>query len=265
VRICALGDLLLDVIVRLDEPLSPGADARAETRLGAGGQAANVAAWAVELGAAGRFVGKRGGDEAGRLAAAELERRGVELAGPVAAERNGVVVSLVEPGGARTMASDRGSSPDLSPDALEAAWFACDALHLSGYSLMRSPIVEAAVRAAELARAAGARVSVDLSSWTHIERFGATLRPALAEIAPDTVFGNEREWEALGEVDATTRVVKRGARGIVVDGVEHAAHAADVVDTTGAGDALAAGFLVGGVDAALAAAARCIAQVGAMP
>ena len=49
-RICALGDLLLDVIVRLSEPLSPGADARAATRVGAGGQAANVAAWAVELG-----------------------------------------------------------------------------------------------------------------------------------------------------------------------------------------------------------------------
>src|SRR5437588_12123261 len=109
-RICALGDLLLDVIVRLAEPLSPGADARAEMRLGAGGQAANVAAWAVELGAAGRFVGKRGGDEAGRLAAAELERRGVELAGPGAAQRNGVVVSPVEPGGDRAVASGRGGA-----------------------------------------------------------------------------------------------------------------------------------------------------------
>jgi sugar/nucleoside kinase (ribokinase family) len=263
-RVCTLGDLLLDVIVRLDAPLSAGDDVTARTELSAGGQAANVAAWAVELGAEARIVATRSDDEAGRSVTAELTRRGVDVRGP-AGERTGVVVSLVEPGGARTMASDRGSSPDLSPDALEAAWFACDALHLSGYSLMRSPIVEAAVRAAELARAAGARVSVDLSSWTHIERFGATLRPALAEIAPDTVFGNEREWEALGEVDATTRVVKRGARGIVVDGVEHAAHAADVVDTTGAGDALAAGFRVGGVDAALAAAARCIAQVGAMP
>src|SRR2546421_12746771 len=97
-RICALGDLLLDVIVRLAEPLSPGADARAHTRLGAGGQAANVAAWAVELGALGRFVGKRGDDEAGELAAAELERRGVELAGPGAAARDRGGVPPVRPG-----------------------------------------------------------------------------------------------------------------------------------------------------------------------
>src|SRR2546422_4092022 len=65
VRICSLGDLLLDVIVRLAEPIVPGADATATTRAGAGGQAANVAAWAVELGAEARFVGKRGADAAG--------------------------------------------------------------------------------------------------------------------------------------------------------------------------------------------------------
>src|SRR5919202_4211168 len=96
--IVCLGDLLLDVIVRLDEPLAPGADAVAETRAGPGGQAANVAAWAVELGAEARFVGKRGGDETGRLLTAELERRGVDVVGPVGG-RNGVVVSLVGPDG----------------------------------------------------------------------------------------------------------------------------------------------------------------------
>src|SRR5439155_1595893 len=113
---------------------------RALKRLGAGGQAANVAAWAVELGAEARFVGKRGGDEAGRLAAAELEQRGVEVAGPVAPERNGVVVSLVEPGGDRTMASDRGVAPSLRAEELDPAWFAdSDWLHLAGYSLLASP------------------------------------------------------------------------------------------------------------------------------
>jgi ribokinase len=260
-RICTLGDLLLDVIVRLDEPLASGADARAETRLGAGGQAANVAAWAVELGAEGRFVGKRGGDEAGRLAAAELERRGVELAGPVAPERNGVVVSLVEPGGDRTMASDRGAAPGLRPEELDPAWFAdCDWLHLAGYSLLASPIAEAAEAAAALR---GGRLSVDLSSWTAI---GDDFRERLERLRPDVVFGNEQEWEALGDgVTPPVRVVKRGARGFSVGGEEVAPAAGEVVDSTGAGDALAAGFLVGGPELAREAAARCVARLGAMP
>jgi sugar/nucleoside kinase (ribokinase family) len=59
--------------------------------------------------------------------------------------------------------------------------------------------------------------------------------------------------------------VKRGPRGISVDGAEHAALPTHAVDTTGAGDALAAGFLVGGAQLALETAARCVAQVGAMP
>jgi len=262
VRICALGDLLLDVIVRLGEPLSPGADARAETRVGAGGQAANVAAWAVELGAQGRFVGKRGGDEAGRLAAAELERRGVEVAGPVAAEQNGVVVSLVEPGGDRTMASDRGVAPRLRPDELDAAWFAdCDWLHLAGYSLLARPIAEAAEAAASLR---GGRLSVDLSSWTSIRESG--LRDRLERLRPDVVFGNEEEWRALGDgVPASVRVVKRGPRGFAAGDEEVAPLPGEVVDSTGAGDALAAGFLVGGVQLAREAAARCVAKLGAMP
>jgi sugar/nucleoside kinase (ribokinase family) len=262
VRICALGDLLLDVIVRLAEPLSPGADARAQTRLGAGGQAANVAAWAVELGAQGRFVGKRGDDEAGKLAAAELERRGVEVAGPVAPERNGVVVSLVEPGGDRTMASDRGVAPTLRPDELDPAWFAdCDWLHLTGYSLLASPMAEAAEAAAALRTG---RLSVDLSSWTAIR--GARLGERLARLEPDVVFGNEQEWQALGEgVRAPVRIVKRGARGFSVGEEEVAPQAGEAIDSTGAGDALAAGFLVGGVELAREAAARCVAKLGAMP
>ncbi len=111
----------------------------------------------------------------------------------------------------------------------------------------------------------GARVSVDLSSWTHIERFRDTMREALARIGPDIVFGNEREWETIGDIDTGVRVVKRGARGIVVDGEEHAAIPVDAVDSTGAGDALAAGFIVGGPRVALETAALCVAQVGAMP
>ena len=106
--IVTLGDLLLDVIVRLSQPLAEGADADATTKLGPGGQAANVAAWIAQLGGEARFVGKPADDDAGRTARAALERYGVEVVGPVVEGRTGTVVSLVGPDGARTMASDRG-------------------------------------------------------------------------------------------------------------------------------------------------------------
>src|SRR5712691_13545901 len=108
VRIATLGDVMLDVIVRLDQPLAAGDDVRAHTRTGAGGQAANVAAWAASLGAEARCIAKRGDDAAGELIARELASHGVELVGPVAAGTTGVVVSVVDGDGDRSMASDRG-------------------------------------------------------------------------------------------------------------------------------------------------------------
>jgi ribokinase len=263
-----LGDLLLDVIVRLQEPLSPGDDANAATRLTAGGQAANVAAWAVALGAEGRCVTRRGDDPAGVWVTAELAAMRVDVAGP-ADGRTGVVVSLVSPEGERTMASDRGSATLLEPGDLDPEWFACDCLHISGYSLLASPIDAAAIEAARLARVQGAHVSVDLSAWTRIRAQGAErFRAQLESLSPDVVFGNEAEWAEVGALD-TTRLVKRGADGFDVvrgDEVQQCqARDVSVVDTTGAGDALAAGFLVGGPELAVEAAARCVAQVGAMP
>src|SRR6266542_3596276 len=104
VLIATLGDVMLDVIVRLEQPLAPGADARC--------------------------IAKRGADPAGELVAAQLAALGVELVGPVAAGATGVVVSLVAEDGDRSMASDRGVSPTLAPDELEAPWLDCDVLHL---------------------------------------------------------------------------------------------------------------------------------------
>ena len=270
VLVVTLGDALLDVIVRLGEPLTSGADALATTQTAAGGQAANVAAWVVALDSQARAVSKRGDDLAGRVVTAELEGRGVEVAGPVAG-RNGVVVSLVGVDGERTMASDRGVAPELAPADLEPAWFACDCLHISGYALLATPIDGAALRATELARGNGARVSIDLSAWTRIREHGPVrFREQLEELEPDVIFADEAEWEIVGAAYglAPTAVVKRGARGLLVLGeerVELPAREGEVVDATGAGDALAAGFLVGGPELALDAAARCVATVGAMP
>jgi ribokinase len=275
-RIATLGDVLLDVIVLLAEPLAPGGDVRASNVAGAGGQAANVAAWAAELGADARCIAKRGVDPAGELVARELEARGVELAGPVGEGSTGVVVSIVDDGD-RALASDRGVAPSFAPEELDAGWVACDVLHLSGYALLREPIAATALLAARLARAQGARVSVDVAAWTEIRSFGPVrFRELLDELAPDVLFATEAEWELLGGayLTAPLGVLKRGARGCTVltddAKLDFAALDAEVVDPTGAGDALAAGFLVGGSleEAArrgLEAAARCVASVGSLP
>src|SRR6266540_2358470 len=168
-RVATLGDLLLDVVVRLDEPLVPGDDRPATTRAGAGGQAANVAAWVAVLGGSARFIGKRGGDGTGELVEAELRAPG---------------------------------------------WFDCDVLHVSGYSLQLEPIASAAERAVKLARASGARVSVDLSTWSSIDD---AFRARVRSLTPDVVFAGERERDTFGAME-TDWIVKRGALGVVIDG-----------------------------------------------
>jgi ribokinase len=267
-RVVSLGDLALDVVVRMRAPLARGADTASDVTLSAGGQGANVAAWAASLGAQARWLGKRALDGAGRLAAEELERRGVELLGPVAETGNGVVVSLVEDGGERSMFPHRGVATGLRPDVLEPAWLACDHLHVSGYALVADPVASAAARAVELARAQGARVSIDLSSWSAIrDRGAAPFRDLVASLAPDVVFANEDEEEIFGgRLPGAVWILKRGAQGCSFDGDERAALPVEaVVDTTGAGDALAAGWIVGDADLALEAAARCVQRAGAMP
>src|SRR3954468_12193908 len=281
-RIATLGDVLLDVVARLEQPLQRGDDVRAQTSTVVGGQAANVAAWVASLGAEARCIAKRGDDPAGELVAQALAARGVELIGPPAAGTTGVVVSLVEEG-ERSMASDRGVAPTLAADEIDPAWLeGCDVLHLSGYALLREPILHAALLAARFARDRGARLSVDVAAWTEIRAFGPVrFRELLDTLAPDLLFATEAEWEMLGGayLSAPTGVLKRGARGCVVvtedARLDLAPLDANVVDSTGAGDALAAGFLQvlvlegGSLEEAarrgLECAARCVARVGSFP
>jgi sugar/nucleoside kinase (ribokinase family) len=260
--VCTIGDLILDVIVLPDRPLAVDGDTPASIRLAAGGQAANVAAWASALGARSRLICKRGDDAASELAARELARHGAELCGPVVAGRGGVVVSTRDGAGGRTMASDRGVASSLEPTELDPAWIqSCDVLHVSGYCLLREPMAETAIEAARLAP----RVSVDLASAHDIEIAGARRFTACLEaLAPDLVFATEAERAAVPGFDAAW-VIKLGSRGARFPEGEYPAPAVEAVDTTGAGDALAAGYLVGGPELAIEAAARSVRSIGAMP
>src|SRR6185437_1426120 len=131
--------------------------------------------------------------------------------------RSGVVVSIVTPGGERTMASDRAAGAEFGADELDPAWLeGIDWLHVSGYAIATESLVSE--RAAELARAGGARISVDLSAVSVIERFGAErFAERLGRIAPEVVFATQAESDVGVHLHhSPTWVVKRGAAGIVV-------------------------------------------------
>jgi len=255
-------------------PLTEETDTPAATNIGVGGQAANVAAWVSALGGQSRLIAVRGTDPGAELVSAELARRGVQLVGPVVPGSTGVVVSLSSGGRRRSMLTDRGVGAELEAGAISPDWLdGCQWLHLSGYALAREPMRTAAIRAAREAIRRSVSLAVDLSSTAMIEAYGvASFRALIASINPDVVFGTEAEAALLGESMTTgtlsgpgTLIVKLGAEGVRVAGEHYPAPPTIAVDSTGAGDAFAAGYLVGGVDLGLAAAARAVAKMGAMP
>ena len=272
VLVACLGDVMLDVIVELPEGMSSDDDTPAEITFAAGGQAANVATWVTALGGRARVFGPRADTGPGHLVDDVLATQGVEVWGTTTG-RTGAVVSLVT-GGRRSMASDPG---DLSwlDEVRSGAWLdGADWLFVSGYTLLRTPDPQRIVETAAVARAHGSRVAVDLASAAMVSRFGADHFSALCQaLRPSAVFATDAEWDTshghFGAGGSTVLVLKHGDSGasFVIDGVadDRPVQPGPVVDVTGAGDALAAGYLVGGADLAMRAAARCVAHRGAQP
>jgi sugar/nucleoside kinase (ribokinase family) len=255
---------MLDVVLAPDRDLESGTDVPGRVALVQGGSAANTARWLGRLGARTTLIAAVGRDAAGRALVEAVRADDVTVrVSRVAGARTGRIGVVVATGGERSFVADRGAADLLDPTDLRSAWFeGADALHLPVYSLLGAPLGLAGLRAIELARAAGATVSVDLASIDPLLASGRrAARSLFAGIAPDILFATAPEAEALiggRRVDelleyASTAVVKRGSKGATVltrlgaapSRFEVATEHLDATDTTGAGDAFDAGFLVG--------------------
>lgn len=255
---------MLDVVLAPGRALESGTDVPGRVAMVQGGSAANTARWLGRLGARASLIAAVGRDGAGRALVEAVKADSVTpRVSRVAGVRTGRIGVLVTPDGERSFVADRGAADRLSPGDLRGSWFSgADALHLPVYSLLGVPLGEAGRRAIELARDAGASVSIDLASIGPLLAGGRrTARALIADAAPDLLFATAAEAEALlgvrgveGLLDfAPTAVIKRGAKGATVltrageqrQRFEIATVHLPVTDTTGAGDAFDAGFLVG--------------------
>ena len=276
----ALGKLVADQVLELSEPLVVGGQQRVVRTTTAGGAPANVTANLARLGVPARVACWAGADPLADGLLADLSARGVEIA---VARRGRTPVStvLVHPDGERTLLSDGGEGA-LEPEDVRPGWLTDAAvLHLDGYDLLRYP--DALRTAAALARDAGVPVSVDVAAASRI-RGVENYAELLASLRADVLFCNANEADVLGITAELPHwapelvLVHDGPRPTWVrtrgGAWEVSVEPVEVRDTTGCGDAFAAGVLAGwragsalldSVRTGHAAAAAVAQVVGAQP
>jgi sugar/nucleoside kinase (ribokinase family) len=225
----------------------------------AGGSACNTIVGAGKLGGPAVFVGKRGSDELGIFFEQDLRSGNVTPLLFQSSSPTGRVLSIITPDAQRSMFTYLGASAETTPEEIRGVDLAGAALvHIEGYLLFNEALLRASLKAA---KRAGALVSLDLASYTVVEASRAILREIIAE-SVDIVIANEDEARAYTGVadekkslamlarEAKIAVVKVGKRGSL------AAHGGATytiermgdgraLDTTGAGDLWASGFLYG--------------------
>jgi sugar/nucleoside kinase (ribokinase family) len=290
-RIVVVGDVVTDIVATPKAPIAHGTDTAAEITMVAGGSGANTAAWIGFLGGNCEFVGRVGSDQAA-WHNSMLRSAGVQTFLTVDPVRpTARIVVLVDSTGERTMLTDRGANDALSADDVGGVDVsATTVIHVSGYTLLFDGPRAAGISALDRGRACGAILSVDPNSAGFLTLTGPDAFLAMTT-GVDVCFPNADELRVLTrrtEPEAAacalsshygTVVAKLGAAGAFVaqNGevvVRSAALPARVIDTIGAGDAFAAGYLValaGGqpvtacLAGALSAASQAVSLLGARP
>ena len=227
--------------------------------LSLGGSAANTIRALARLGGHAGFAGKVGRDSTGDFFEAALVNLGIEPFVFRGEEPSGRCMALVSPDGERTMATFLGAALEMSAGEVSPSLFeGYDYLYVEGYLVQNHELISMAVR---LARRAGLQVAIDLASFNVVEENHEFLRGLVADHI-DILFANEAEafaftgeQEPLNALQAISEmtelaVVKIGMGGALIKNGSEVVHvgimkAAQRIDTTGAGDFYAAGFLYG--------------------
>jgi sugar/nucleoside kinase (ribokinase family) len=225
--------------------------------LASGGSAANTINGLANLGMETAFVGKVGNDELGNFFRSDMQKAGISPQLLLGKASTGTALALVSPDSERTFAVNLGAAIEMTAEDITTSLFeGYNYFHIEGYLVQNHSLIEKALK---VAKASGLKVSLDLASYNVVESNLDFLQRMVKEYV-DIVFANEEEAKAftlklpeealdmLAEI-AEIAVVKIGAKGSLIkkgnDKYSVGVVKANAIDTTGAGDLYASGFLYG--------------------